>query len=163
MAGQIEAKLAEAGIVLPAANTPAGNYVPTVQVGTLLFVSGQVALGPDGPITGQLSAADHVSGDIPAESAMARARGAARACGLSLVTQVKAALGDLDRVVRVVKLTGFVNSAADFTQQPLVVNGASDLMVEIFGEAGRHARAAVGVSSLPAGVMVEVEGIFEVA
>ncbi len=163
MAGEIEARLRETGIELPTPNAPAGNYVPAVPAGGLLFVSGQIAMAADGPITGQLTAADHVSGDVPGESALARAQGAARVCGLSLIAQVKAAVGDLDRVARVVKLTGFVNSAPDFTQQPLVVNGASDLMVEVFGEKGRHARAAVGVSSLPAGVMVEVEGVFEIA
>ncbi|MEM9145861.1 MAG: RidA family protein [Pseudomonadota bacterium] len=163
MTGQIEARLAELGITLAEPKAPVANYVPFVAAGGLLYVSGQVSLGADGPITGQLSAADHQSG-APAEgSELARAVAAARQCGLNLIAQLNAATGDLDRVSRVVKLTGFVNSAGDFTQQPVVVNGCSDLMVEVFGDAGRHARSAVGVAALPLGVMVEVEGIFEIA
>ncbi|MEO0995621.1 MAG: RidA family protein [Pseudomonadota bacterium] len=155
MSGQIEAKLAELGITLPEPVAPVANYVPSVTAGGVLYVSGQVSIGPEGPITGRLDAGD--------EAALAQAVEAARTCGINLIAQVKAATGDLDRVKRVVKLTGFVNSAPDFTQQPVVVNGCSDLMVAVFGEAGRHARSAVGVAALPLGVMVEVEGIFEIA
>lgn len=161
MAGRIDSKLAELGIELPNPKAPVANYVPFVQTGNLLFVSGQVSLAADGPINGQLSAADHVEG-APEGSKLATAMGAARVCGLNMIAQVKAATGDLDRVVRVVKLTGFVNSTGDYAQQPEVINGCSNLMVEVFGETGRHARSAVGVASLPRGFMVEVEGIFEI-
>jgi len=159
MTGRIESRLAELGITLPAPTAPVANYVPFVQTGSLLFVSGQVSIGPDGPITGQLSAAD-AHEDAPG---LARAVAAARASGLGLLVQARAATGDLDRIQRVIKLTGFVNSAPDFTAQPKVVNGCSDLMVEVFGDAGRHSRSAVGVSALPLGVVVEVEGIFELS
>ncbi|MGZ9809562.1 RidA family protein [Pseudoroseicyclus sp. H15] len=149
----IDTKLAELGLTLPDAPAPAANYVPYVQSGNMLYVSGQVSAGPDGMITGKLG--DGLSAE---EGAVA-----ARACALSLVAQLKAALGgDLTRLVRVVKLTGFVASAPGFNDQPLVVNGASDLMVALFGDAGRHARSAVGVAELPRGVAVEVEGIFEI-
>ena len=149
---QIEARLAELGITLPAAPMPAANYVPYVRSGAQLFVSGQISNGPDGLITGKLGAGM----DVEAGAA------AARSCGLALIAQAKAALGDLDRITRVVKLVGFVNSTADFTDQPKVVNGCSDLMVEVFGDAGRHARSAVSAASLPLGVAVEIEAIFEV-
>lgn len=148
----IEEKLAAAGITLPDAPAPAANYVPAVQVGNLLFISGQVAAGPDGIIKGRLG--DDL--DVAAGAA------AARACGLALIAQARAALGSLDRVARVVKLTGFVQSTPDFTDQPQVVNGASDLMVEVFGDAGRHARAAVSAPALPRGTAVEVEAILAV-
>lgn len=148
----IASRLAAAGITLPAAPAPAANYVPFVRSGDLLFVSGQISSGPDGLIRGRLG-----DGMTVAEGAAA-----ARACGLALIAQAQAALGDLDRIVRVVKLTGFVNSTPDFTDQPEVVNGCSDLMVEVFGEAGRHARAAVSAAALPRGVAVEIEAVFEV-
>lgn len=152
--GQIDDRLAELGVTLPDAPAPAANYVPYMRVGDLVFVSGQVSQGPDGLITGTLSGTD----DIDA------GRAAARACALSLLAQLKASLdGDLDRLRRVVKLTGFVASAPGFTDQPKVVNGASDLLAEALGEAGRHTRSAVGVAALPMGVMVEIEAIFEVA
>ncbi|WP_420342557.1 RidA family protein [Paenirhodobacter sp.] len=150
---RIEARLTELGITLPAAPAPAANYVPYVITGKQLFVSGQVSAGPDGFITGKLGAG------LSAEDGAA----AARRCGLSLIAQAKAALGDLDRVARVVKLVGFVNSTPDFGDQPKVVNGCSDLMVEVFGNAGRHARSAVSAASLPFGVAVEIEAIFEIA
>lgn len=154
MAGRIETRLAELGITLPDAPAPAANYVPYVQTGALVFVSGQISQGPEGLITGRLG--DGM--DVAAGAA------AARRCGLSLIAQVKAALGgDLDRVARVVKLTGFVNSTPEFCDQPKVINGCSDLMVEVFGERGRHARAAVSAAALPLGVAVEIEAIFEVA
>lgn len=148
----IAERLAQAGITLPSAPAPAANYVPAVRSGALLFVSGQISSGPDGLIKGRLGA------DITVEQGAA----AARSCGLALIAQAQAALGDLDRVVRVVKLTGFVASTPDFTDQPEVINGCSDLMVEVFGDAGRHARAAVSAAALPRGVAVEVEAIFEV-
>jgi enamine deaminase RidA (YjgF/YER057c/UK114 family) len=150
---KIESRLAELGITLPAAPTPAANYVPFVRTGNQLFVSGQISATAEGLITGKLGA------DLATEDGAA----AARRCGLSLIAQAKAALGDLDQVVRVVKLVGFVNSTPEFTEQPKVINGCSDLMVEVFGEAGRHARSAVSAASLPLGVAVEIEAIFEVA
>lgn len=152
MTGTIDARLAELGLVLPAAPAPAANYVPFVISGSMLYVSGQVSSGPDGLIKGRLG--DGM--DVEAGAA------AARACALSLIAQAKAACGgDLDKIARVVKLVGFVNSTADFTDQPKVVNGASDLMVAVFGDAGRHARSAVSAAALPLGVAVEVEAIFE--
>ncbi|MEL7276297.1 MAG: RidA family protein [Pseudomonadota bacterium] len=151
----VAARLAELGITLPDAPAPAANYVPFVRSGSLVFVSGQIAKDEGGLITGTLGA----------DTDVAEGARAARVCGLNLIAQLNAALdGDLDRLVRVVKLTGFVNCTADFTQQPAVINGASDLMVEVFGAAkGSHARAAVGSPSLPLGVAVEIEGIFEVS
>ncbi|MBW0158622.1 RidA family protein [Sedimentimonas flavescens] len=149
---RIDARLSELGITLPGAPAPAANYVPFVRSGNQLFVSGQISNGPEGLIKGRLGADMDVS-----EGALA-----ARFCGLALIAQAKAALGDLDRIKRVVKLVGFVNSTADFIDQPKVINGCSDLMVEVFGEAGRHARSAVSAASLPLGVAIEIEGIFEV-
>lgn len=149
----IEATLADKGITLPAAPMPAANYVPFVQTGNLVFVSGQISQDENGLVTGRLG--DGMSVEEGAA--------AARRCGLALIAQLKAAVGDLDRVRRVVKLTGFVNSTADFTDQPKVINGCSDLMVEVFGDAGRHARAAVSAPALPLGVAVEIEAVFEVA
>ena len=151
---QIESRLAELGVTLPDAPAPAANYVPFVRTGNQLFVSGQISIGADGHmITGKLGAGLEVEAGAAA----------ARRCGLALIAQAKAALGDLDRVKRVVKLVGFVNSTAEFTEQPKVINGCSDLMVEVFGEAGRHARSAVSAASLPLGVAVEIEAIFEIA
>lgn len=149
----IDSKLVELGIELPDAPAPAANYVPYVHSGNLLFVSGQISAGPGGLIRGRLG--DDMAAEAGAE--------AARACGLALMAQARAALGSLDRVTRVVKLTGFVNSTPEFTDQPEVINGCSDLMVEVFGDKGRHARAAVSAAALPRGVAVEIEAIFEVA
>ncbi len=141
------------GVILPDAPAPAANYVPFVQVGDIVYVSGQISQNADGLITGKLG--DDV--DVAAGAA------AAQTCALGLLAQVRAACGgDIDRLVRVVKLTGFVNSTADFTDQPKVINGASDFLVEALGEAGRHARSAVSAASLPLGVAVEIEGIFQV-
>ncbi len=153
MSGRYEAKLAELGVTLPNAPAPAANYVPFVKVGDMVHVSGQISTGPDGLIKGRL-------GDgMSVEDGSA----AAKVCAINLLAQVKAACeGDLDRLVRVVKLGGFVNSAPDFTDQPKVINGASDFMVAALGEAGKHARAAVGVAALPLGVAVEIEGIFQI-
>ena len=146
-------KLAELGLTLPDAPAPAANYVPFVKSGNQLFVSGQISNGPDGLITGKLGA------DMAVEDGVA----AAQPCALSWIAQLNAAVdGDLSRLVRVVKLVGFVNSSADFTDQPKVINGASDLMVAVFGDAGRHARSAVSAASLPLGVAVEIEAIFEI-
>ena len=153
MAGKIETKLAELGVTLPEAPVPAANYVPYVLTGNQVYVSGQISQGPEGLITGKLG-----SGlDVAAGAA------AAKACAISLLAQLKAACGgDLDRLVRVVKLTGFVNSTPDFTDQPKVINGASDFLVEALGDQGRHARSAVSAASLPLGVAVEIEAVFEV-
>lgn len=153
MTTQIETRLAELGVTLPDAPAPAANYVPFVRVGNLVHVSGQISQGPDGLIKGKLGA------DLDVEAGAA----AARRCAISLLAQVRAACGgDFSRLVRAVKLTGFVNSTADFTDQPKVVNGASDFLVAVLGDAGRHARSAVSAASLPLGVAVEIEGIFEV-
>jgi enamine deaminase RidA (YjgF/YER057c/UK114 family) len=150
----IDARLKELGISLPEAPAPAANYVPYVISGPLVFVSGQISRDDNGLITGKLG------GGLTIEQGQA----AARACALALIAQLRAACGgDLGRLRRVVKLTAFVNCTPDFTDQPQVVNGASDLMVAVFGDAGRHARAAVGAPSLPLGVAVEVEGVFEIA
>jgi enamine deaminase RidA (YjgF/YER057c/UK114 family) len=152
--GVVAARLKELGLELPLAVAPQANYIPFVRTGDLVFTAGQIPL-KDGAVlfVGKLGR------DISVEDAYQ----GARLCALNILTQVAAALdGDLDRVVRCVKLTGFVNSAPDFTDQPAVVNGASDLIVEIFGEKGKHARSAVGMGGLPRGVSVEVEGIFEV-
>ena len=154
MAGKIDARLGELGISLPEAAAPVANYVAFVRSGNLLHVSGQIAQDENGPVKGKLGA----------DMETAAGAAAARRCALSLIAQVRAACdGDLDRVVRVVKLNGFVNSAPDFTDQPKVINGASDLMVEVFGDAGRHARSAVGVAGLPLGVAVEIDAVFEIA
>ncbi len=153
MTGKIETRLAELGVTLPDAPAPAANYVPSVIDGDTVWVSGQISAGPDGMIKGKLG--DGL--DITAGAA------AAKACAISLLAQVKAALGgDLDRLDRVVKLTGFVNSTPDFVDQPKVINGASDFLVEVLGDNGRHARSAVSAASLPMGVAVEIEGIFKI-
>ncbi|MDE3081089.1 MAG: RidA family protein [Paracoccaceae bacterium] len=153
MTTDIETRLAELGVTLPDAPAPAANYVPFVRVGNLVHISGQISQGPDGLIKGKLGA------DLDVEAGAA----AARRCAISLLAQVRAACGgDFSRLVRAVKLTGFVNSTADFTDQPKVVNGASDFLVAVLGDAGRHARSAVSAASLPLGVAVEIEGIFEV-
>jgi enamine deaminase RidA (YjgF/YER057c/UK114 family) len=153
MAGTIDARLAELGIELPEAAAPAANYVPYVVTGNLVMVSGQIPMS-GGEIKG--------IGKVGREVSTEEAAGIARICALNLIAQAKAACGgDLDKIARVVKLGGFVNCIDDYTQQPEVVNGASNLMVDVFGEAGRHARFAVGTNALPRGVAVEVEGVFE--
>ena len=149
---EITAKLAELGLTLPEAAAPVAAYVPVVIVGGLAHVSGQLPFVEGRLVRGRLG------DDVSLEEGYA----AARACGLMLIAQLKAALGSLDRVERIVKLGGFVNSAADFTDQPKVVNGASELMVALFGEAGKHARSAVGVPALPLGAAVEVDAIVAV-
>ncbi len=153
MSGSIESRLAELGVTLPDAPAPAANYVPFVQVGDLVHVSGQVSNDANGFITGKVGA------DMDVEAGAA----AAKSCAISLLAQCKAACGgDLDRLVRVVKLVGFVNSTPEFTDQPKVINGASDFLVEALGEAGRHARSAVSAGALPLGVAVEIEAIFQI-
>jgi len=150
---RINARLAELGLALPDPVAPVANYVPFVISGHHVFISGQVSIGPDGLITGKLGR------DLDLDHGVA----AARACAINLIAQLNAACdGDLDRVKRVVKLGAFVNCTEDFTDQPKVVNGASDLMVEVFGDAGRHARAAVGAPSLPLNAAVEIDGVFEI-
>lgn len=151
---RIDARIAELGLVIPEPVAPVANYVPYVVAGHLVFVSGQVSIGPGGLITGKLGA------DLD----LAKGVEAAHACGVNLIAQVRAACGgDLDRVKRVVKLGGFVNSTPDFIDQPKVVNGCSDLMVAVFGDAGRHARAAVAAPALPMNAAVEIDGVFEIA
>ena len=153
MSAHLEAKLKELGITLPEAPAPAANYVPFVQIGDIVYVSGQISADENGLITGKLG-----DGMNTEEGAAA-----ARVCAINLLAQVKAACGgDLDRLLRVVKLTGFVNSTTDYTDQPKVVNGASDLLAEVLGDAGKHSRSAVSAASLPLGVAVEVEGIFQI-
>ena len=155
MAGKIDARLKELGISLPDSIPPAANYVPWVLTGNLLFIAGQVPVR-DGK--------DLYTGKLGGNITMEQGQEAARLCAINIISQVRNALaGDLDRVVRCVRLTGYVNSTPEFGQQPLVINGASDVMVGVFGEAGRHARAAVGNSALPRNVPVEVDAIFEVS
>ena len=154
MAGRIEARLKELKIELPKPVPPRWSYVPTVRTGDLLFVSGQLC---------HWQGENRFIGKLGREISLDDGKQAARLCGLNLLTQVKAALdGDLDRVVRCVKLVGFVNSAPDFTDQPQVVNGCSELMGDVFGDSGKHARSAVGLAALPGNVAVEVEAVFEV-
>jgi enamine deaminase RidA (YjgF/YER057c/UK114 family) len=153
MAGRIEARLEELGITLPAASIPQANYVPYVVTGNLVFIAGQIPIRDGNIITGKL-------GD---DADLATGQKAARLCALNLISQLRAACGgDLDSMVRVVKLGGFVNATPDFTDPPQVMNGASDLIVEIFGDSGRHARFAVAVACLPRGSAVEVDGVFEI-
>ncbi len=154
MSGNFDKKLEELGIALPTPAAPIANYVGFVRSGRLLFVSGQLCLSE-----GILVAAGKLGQQVTIEQGQA----AARACAINLLAQVKAALGDLDKVVRVVRLGGFINAAPDFLDAPKVMNGASDLMVAVFGERGRHARTTVGVSVLPSDAAVEVEGTFEVS
>lgn len=150
-----EDRLAELGITLPAVPPPGGSYVPTLRTGPYVYASGQIARGPDG---GSLA-----TGKLGAEIDVELGRKCARGCGLYLLAALKAEVGELSRVVRIVKLVVFVASAPDFSEQPAVGNGASDLMAEVFGDAGRHARSSIGVAALPSNAPVEVELIAEVA
>lgn len=153
MSGNFETRLADLGVTLPDAPAPAANYVPFVISGDLVFVSGQISMADGAFIMGKLG------DDMDADTGAA----AAKTCAIGLLAQVKAACGgDLDRLERVVKLTGFVNSTTDFGDQPKVVNGASDFLVAALGDAGRHSRSAVSAASLPFGVAVEIEGIFQI-
>jgi enamine deaminase RidA (YjgF/YER057c/UK114 family) len=155
MAGTVEQKLAALGITLHEPPNPVANYVAFVRTGNLLFVSGQVCFNAEGKLIAK--------GKLGAGVTVEQGNSAARGCAINLLAQVKAALGDLDKVVRVVRLGGFINSAPDFVDGPKVLNGASDLMVAAFGDTGRHARTTVGVASLPADASIEVEGLFEVS
>ena len=150
MDDKVEARLATLGITLPGASNPVANYVPFFVAGNLLFISGQVSKAADGSI---------VSGRLGAGMSVGEGREAARLCALNILAQAKAATGSLDRIAQIVRLNGFVAATPEFTEHPQVVNGASDLMVEVFGDKGRHTRVAVGVSSLPLGCAVEVDAI----
>jgi enamine deaminase RidA (YjgF/YER057c/UK114 family) len=155
MTGKVESRLKDLGIQLPTPPAPVASYVPYVVSGNLVFISGQVTVAADG-----LKYVGIVGKEISVEDGKA----AARLCAINLIAQVKAAAGgDLDRVKRCVKVTVFVNAVSGFTQHPEVANGASDLFVEVFGDAGKHARAAVGAGSLPRNVATEVEAVFELA
>ena len=155
MPGTVEQKLAAQGVTLHTPPSPVANYVPFVRIGNLLVVSGQVCNGADGKLVAR--------GKLGANVTLDQGVAAARACAINLLAQVKVALGDLDKVQRVVRLGGFINATPDFLETPKVMNGASDLMVTAFGDKGRHARTTVGVASLPSDAAVEVEGVFEVS
>ena len=155
MAGTVEQKLVAQGVVLNEPRAPVANYVGFVRTGNLLFVSGQVCADGEGKLIAK--------GKLGADVSIEQGYEAAKGCGINLLSQIKAALGDLDKVARVVRLGGFINSTPDFLDGPKVLNGASDLMVAAFGDKGRHARTTVGVASLPADAAVEVDGIFEVS
>ena len=150
---KIEARLAELGITLPPVGPPMGSYVHAVQTGNLLYLAGKGPHNADGSMpTGKVGA------DVSVDDAYAHAR----SVGLTLIAVLKETLGDLDRVKQIVKVLGMVNAAPDFGQQPRVINGCSDLFVEVFGDVGKHARSAVGMGSLPNGITVEIEAIVEV-
>ncbi|EFO29315.1 endoribonuclease L-PSP [Roseibium sp. TrichSKD4] len=154
MTQTIERRLAELGVTLPKAAAPAANYVPYVQTGNQLFISGQLPMGPDG-----LAHKGKIGEDASLEDGVA----AAKLCAINILAQAKVATGDLEKVARLVKIVGFVNSTSDFTDQPKVINGASDFLGEAMGEKGKHARSAVSAASLPFGATVEIEAIFELA
>lgn len=154
MAGKVDQRLAELGVELLDAPAPAANYVPYTISGNQLIVSGQITMGPNG-----LEYVAKLGADADVETGQA----AARLCAINILAQAKAALGDLDRITQVLKIQGFVNATPDFTQHPAVINGASDFLVEVLGDAGKHARAAVGMGSLPLGVAVEIDAIIEFA
>lgn len=154
MSGRIEARLAEMGVTLPEAPAPAANYRPYIVDGTLVHVSGQLPFENGAPVTGRLGEGIDI----------ATGQHAARLCAMALLAQIRAAAGgDLDRLARVLRITGYVNSTPDFTAQPQVINGASDLLAGALGEAGAHARAAVGVAALPFGAAVEIDGLFRLS
>jgi enamine deaminase RidA (YjgF/YER057c/UK114 family) len=150
MSDTVDARLKALGLSLPSAPSPVANYVPYLVTGDLLFISGQISKAADGTV---------VAGTVGADVSVEAGQAAAKLCALNILAQAKAALGSLDRVKQVVKLTGFVNSAPGFGDHPKVVNGASDLMVDVLGDKGRHTRAAVGVSGLPLNSAVEVDAI----
>lgn len=153
MAGNIAARLAKLGVTIPVAAAPAANYLPYSKHGNLLFTSGQLPLA-DGKLTAVGKLGDHIT--------IEEGQAAARLCAINILAQAQAALGDLENIARIVKLTAFVASTPDFVSQHLVVNGASDFLAEVLGEAGPHARSAVGVPSLPLNAAVEIEAIIEV-
>ncbi len=148
-----EAKLAALGLTLPATNTPIANYVPTVRTGNLVFLSGHLPFGPDGKV---------IAGKVGKDADEKMANAAARTTALALLASLKKEIGELSKVKRIVKVTGFVNGTPEFTSQSAVINGCSDLLVAVFGERGKHARAALGMASLPRGAVVEIEMIVEV-
>ena len=151
MTGTIDQRLNDLGITLPTPPKPVASYVPYVVEGGFIHVSGQVSMAPDGQMT---------KGKLGADLSLEEGQDAARLCAVNILAQLRAAMdGDLDRITRIVKLGGFVNATDTFTDQPKVINGASDLMMDVFGEAGRHARSAVGVNTLPLGVAVEVDAV----
>jgi enamine deaminase RidA (YjgF/YER057c/UK114 family) len=155
MSGRVDTRLKELSITLPKAAPPVASYVPYVITGNLVYISGQVTMGPSG--------LEYV-GQLGKEFTVEQGQAAARLCALNVIAQLQQACGgNLDRVTRCVKVTGFVNAVPGFAQHPEVINGASDLIVQVFGDMGRHARAAVGAGSLPRNVAVEVEAIFEIA
>ena len=155
MTSKVEQRLLKIGITIPDAPSPAANYLPFTRAGNLVFVSGQVPF-----VDGKLE----ITGTVGENASVEDAQGQAKVCAINLLAQLKVACsGDLDRVVKVVKLGAFVASANDFFNQPIVVNAASDLMVEAFGDAGRHARFAVGTNALPLNCLVEIDGIFEIS
>ena len=156
MSGKVDATLKELGIELPQPAAPVANYVPYVVSGGLVTISGQLPLGLDGKLGSAHTG--RVGTDVTPEAA----KEAARLCAINVVAQLRAALGDLDRVKRCVRLGGFISSAAEFTAHAQVMNGASDLMVAVFADKGRHARSTIGVAGLPLGAAVEVEGLFEI-
>lgn len=152
MAGKTDKKLEQLGIELPSPAAPAANYIPYTITGNLLTISGQIPMGPDGP---------EFIGKLGDNCDVETGQRAARLCAINILAQAKAALGDLDRIRQVVKIQGFVNATPDFGQHPAVINGASDLLAEVLEDRGRHARAAVGMSSLPFGVAAEVDAVIE--
>ncbi|WP_026782959.1 RidA family protein [Pleomorphomonas koreensis] len=154
MTSSVESALSGLGLTLPEAIAPVANYVPYVRTGNLLFVSGQIS---------KTAAGAAVTGKLGADVDVAAGQKAAELCALNILAQVKAAVGDLDSIVRVVRLNAFVNSAPEFTDQPQVVNGASNLFANVLGDKGRHSRTAVGVAALPLGVAVEIDAIIEVS
>jgi enamine deaminase RidA (YjgF/YER057c/UK114 family) len=155
MAGTVEQRLTDMGIKLPKPAAPAANYIPFITTGKMIFVSGQITM-----LDGELQYLGKIGDTLSADDGY----NAARICAINLIAQVKeACFGDLDRVTQVVKLGGFVNCTPDFTDQPKVINGASDLIAKAFGDSGQHARFAVGAPSLPLGVAVEVDGVFEIS
>ncbi|WP_026791362.1 RidA family protein [Pleomorphomonas oryzae] len=154
MTSSVESALKRLDLSLPEAIAPVANYVPYVRTGSLLFVSGQIS---------KTTAGAAVTGKLGADVDVAGGQKAAELCALNILAQVKAAVGDLDRIVRVVRLNAFVNSAPEFTDQPQVVNGASNLFANVLGDKGKHSRTAVGVAALPLGVAVEIDAIIEVS
>ncbi|MEP3277087.1 MAG: RidA family protein [Stappiaceae bacterium] len=154
MSGRVEERLSELGITLPTPSAPLANYVPYVVTGNLLWISGQLPIGAEGLA---------FSGKCGSTQTTEDAANAAKLCAINLLAQAKAALGDLEKITRLVKLVGFVSSTPEFLDQPKVINGASDFMVDVLGDRGRHARSAVSAASLPLDASVEIEAVFEFA
>jgi len=154
MTDAVLARLAALNLTLPPAPAPVANYVPYLLAGDLLYISGQISRTADGSV---------LSGRLGADLTVDQGKEAAASCALNILAQAHAALGRLDRVGQVIRLTGYVNSTPDFSDHPLVINGASDMMVDVLGDAGRHTRAAVGVAGLPGGCAVEVDAVLQIA